>query len=97
MDDEVRDAIVTVYGPGEKLPYQTPDEHLGSLMTAAINDGVAMDPVHAAEALRKYLAHHDADLIEQLVGTIPPSNLYAYDCIKRDDLLAEAARRRALA
>jgi hypothetical protein len=97
MDDEVRDAIVTVYGPGDTLPNQTPDEHLGSLMTAAINDGIAMDPVHAAEALRKYLAHHDADLIEQVAGTVPPSNLYAYDCIRRDDLLAEAARRRALA
>ncbi len=96
MDDEILEGIVTVVaGPIE----QTAEECLASIMMAATNDGIVMDPVDAAAHLRRYLAEHDAGLIEQLVGTLPPVHVSPGGTawIRVTDLQLEGERRRALA
>lgn len=94
MDDEILEAIVMV---ATEPIEQTAEEALASIHFAAINDGIVMEPLAVAAAMRRYLAWHDAGLIEQLLATMPAPSLYAFDCIRRTDLQDEANRRRALA
>lgn len=75
---------------------QSPADALASVRMAAINEGLAMAPEDVAAALRKWIAEHDADLIELLIGTVPQtSGRNGYGAtLYISDLQAEADRRR---
>jgi hypothetical protein len=75
---------------------QSPADALASIRMAAINEGLAMAPEDVAAALRKWIAEHDADLIELLIGTVAPvlDPEDAAFAIRISDLQAEADRRR---
>lgn len=75
---------------------QSAADALASVRFAALNEGVAMLPSHLAAALRKWIAEHDADLIELLIGSIPPFQDEDGEpwALTIADLRAEAARRR---
>lgn len=77
----------------EMIREQTPEDALASVRMAAINEGLAMAPQDVAKALAKWIAEHDAQLIELLVGTIPTHG-HGDPAIRVADLQAEADRRR---
>lgn len=77
------------------LDSQSPEDALASVRMAAINGGIQMEPEAVAAALRKWIAEHDANLIELLIGTVPATTGYDYvPRIAVADLQAEADRRR---
>lgn len=80
----------------EMIREQTPEDALASVRMAAINEGIAMAPQDVAKALAKWIAEHDAQLIELLIGTIPEARRGdgGAPAIRVDDLQREADRRR---
>lgn len=73
---------------------QSPEDALASVRMAAINEGIAMAPEDVAAALAKWIAEHDAQLIELLIGTIPPLRRSEVAAISVDELQKAADRRR---
>ncbi len=94
MDPDILEGIITVI---DEPVEQSAADWLAAITTAATNPGIAMAPHHVAHGLRKIMQERDANVIENLVVTLPirmaESGIRAIPVVS---IQAEAKRRRKL-